>query len=175
MPPDTHRVRAFQWEIVMGIKGKFKEILYIKDSPHRLALSFSIGVLIGTSPFLGLHTLIGIAVCVFYNFNKFPLFAGMFVTNPWTIIPIYTFSLWLGAVVTGVDLGDIRVDWMSLTFSTLLEDIRLVIVPYAVGTSIVSIVSAVVSYFVARSAVIKAQESRAALEAAGAGLPGEGE
>jgi len=157
----------------MGLKGKFSEILYIKDTPHRLALSFSVGVLIGTSPFLGFHTLIGLAVCLFYRFNKFPLFVGMFVTNPWTMIPIYTFALWLGAVVSGVDLGDINVDWGAITFSTVIEDLRLVIVPYFVGTTIVSVVSAIVSYYVARSAVVKAQASRLELEAAETGQGGE--
>ena len=158
----------------MGIKWKLREIIYIKDTPHRLALSFSIGVLIGTSPFLGLHTLIGIAVCILYKFNKFPLFAGMFVTNPWTIIPVYTFALWLGAVITGVDLTDISVDWKSMEFNKVLNDLRLVIIPYVVGTTIVSVVFAVASYFIVRSAVVKAQAARVEPEVAETGHNGEG-
>lgn len=148
----------------MGRLGKFREILYIEDTPHRLALSFAIGVCIGTSPFLGLHTLIGLVACFFYRFNRFPLFAGMFITNPWTIIPVYTFALWLGAVVMGVDLGAVNVDWDAITLATILDDLSMVIVPYFVGTTLVSVVSSVFSYFVLRAAVIKAQASRPEVE-----------
>ena len=144
----------------MSRLGKFREILYIEDTPHRLALSFAVGIGIGTSPPLGLHTIMGVAACFLYRFNRFPLFAGIFVTNPWTIIPIYSFALWLGAVVMGVDLGAVNVDWKAITFATLLDDLRVVIAPYFVGTTLVSLASSVISYLALRAAVVRAQASR---------------
>ncbi|MBI4837553.1 MAG: DUF2062 domain-containing protein [Nitrospirae bacterium] len=40
----------------MAFRDKLKQIFYINDTPHRIALSFSIGIFMGISPFLGLHT-----------------------------------------------------------------------------------------------------------------------
>ena len=39
------------------IRGAFRRLLALDDPPERTALAFSIGVLIGFSPFLGLHTI----------------------------------------------------------------------------------------------------------------------
>ena len=143
----------------MGIRERVRELLYIKETPHLIASSFALGAWIGFSAFLGFHTLIGLAVCVLYKrINRFALFAGMFITNPWTIIPAYTFSLWLGATIVGVDLSTVEIDWSSVKFSTILEDFSPVLIPYAVGTTVVSTLVGFVSYFAVKSAVIKAQE-----------------
>jgi uncharacterized protein (DUF2062 family) len=157
----------------MGIKGKLREVLYIKETPHHLALSFSVGVFIAICPLLGLHTLLAVAACFLYRFNKFALFVGVYITNPWTIIPIYTFCMWVGAHLTGVELGAIDVDWANMRFMTILEDLEALVLPFFVGSTLVSVVAALLSYPLFRSAVVKTQLSRQTLEAAGTGKGGE--
>jgi len=157
----------------MQIKGKFREILFIKDTPHNLALSFAVGVLIAISPLIGLHTLMAIAACFFHRFNKFSLFVGVYITNPWTIIPIYTFCTWVGALLTGMDLMSLEVDWASIRFMTILMDLEVIVVPFFVGSTVVSVAAALLSYPLFRSAVVRAQASRQSLE--GAEPPGTGE
>ena len=159
----------------MGIKGKFKEILYIEDTPHRLALSFSVGVFIAISPLLGLHTMMALATCFFYRFNKFALFVGVYITNPWTIIPIYTFCTWVGAHIMGVDLGVLEIDWANIGFMTIIKDLEAIIVPFFVGTIVVSVAASLLSYPIFRSAVASAKASRMALEAVEPAEPGEGQ
>lgn len=139
---------------------KFKDILYIKATPHNLALSFGIGVFIGISPFIGLHTLIGVAVCFLYRFNKFALFAGVYVTNPWTLVPVYTFSTWLGAVMVGADLSAIVIDWSDMSFGVLMDDLKPVVLPFFVGSTVCSIIAGISSYFLIRPAVIRAHARR---------------
>lgn len=146
----------------MSVFGKFREILYIKDSPHRLAKSFALGVLIAISPFLGLHTLMGIAACFLFRVNKFVLFVGVYVTNPWTIIPIYTFSTWVGALLVGADLTGLHVDWRDMSLMTLVRDIKPIILPFFVGSTVVSIVAAPPAYFMLKKAIVRAQASRPA-------------
>lgn len=148
----------------MGIHGKFKEILYIKDTPHRLALSFAVGVFIAISPLLGLHTLMGLAACFFSRFNKFALFVGVYITNPWTIIPIYTFCTWVGALIMGVDLGVLEIDWANIGFMTIIKDLESIILPFFLGSTVVSVAASLLSYPVFRSAVARAKASRIVLE-----------
>lgn len=148
----------------MSISGKFREILYIKDTPHRVALSFGIGVFIAICPLLGLHTLMGVGVCFLYRFNKFALFVGIYITNPWTIIPIYTFCTWLGALMLGVDLGAVDVDWAGVSFSSIMRDLEPVLMPFVVGSTVVSVLAGLCAYFLIRRAVKKVHKRRAAVE-----------
>ena len=152
----------------MGILGKFREIIYIKETPHNLALSFSVGVFIAICPLLGLHTLMGIAVCLLFSrINKFVLFLGVYITNPWTIVPIYTFCIWAGALMTGVDLGALEVDWAEIGFMTIVEDLGAILLPFFVGSTVVSIGAAFVSYPLFKAAVVRAQASRPSIETLG--------
>jgi len=47
-------------------KDLLKKLFHIEDSPERTALAYSIGIFLGFSPFLGFHTLGGIAVAFFF-------------------------------------------------------------------------------------------------------------
>ncbi|RME67583.1 MAG: DUF2062 domain-containing protein [Nitrospirae bacterium] len=92
-----------------NISGPFKVafidrirlIFTIKDSPRRLALSFSTGLFIGISPLLGLHTILSIIVASVFKLNKLVTLMGTYVTNPWSLIPIYAFCTWIGIKLTG--------------------------------------------------------------------------
>ncbi|OGW57896.1 MAG: hypothetical protein A2Z09_02210 [Nitrospirae bacterium RBG_16_43_8] len=50
----------------MKFKDRFRNILAIMASPHRLAVVFAAGVFIGMSPLLGFHTILGIAAVISY-------------------------------------------------------------------------------------------------------------
>ncbi len=132
----------------MALREKLKLILSIKETPHRLSLAFSVGVFIGMSPLLGLHTILGIVVACVFRLNRFVTLVGVYVTNPWTIIPIYTFSTWVGALCLGVKHVLPDTDWRHMTLSKLMNELSPLLMPFIVGTVLISTVASVVSYFV---------------------------
>jgi uncharacterized protein (DUF2062 family) len=86
-----------------------KKLLHIEDTPERTALAFSIGIFLGFSPFLGLHTLAGLAIAFLFKLNRVAILLGVWVNAPWWLVPYYTLATWLGMWVVRF-----RIDWATL-------------------------------------------------------------
>ncbi len=140
------------------LREKFKQILVLKDSPRLLAVSFATGVFIGMSPLLGIHTLLGIVVAWRFKLNKLVTLIGVYVTNPWTIIPIYSFGTWIGAKLLGIHKVLPEIDWSSITLLDLLGKCRKLLMPFLVGSTLMALISAVVGYFIIYAAIKRNRE-----------------
>ena len=82
-------------------KDLLKKLFHIEDSPERTALAYSIGIFLGFSPFLGFHTLGGIAVAFLFGLNRIAVLLGVWSNTPWWIVPYYGVATWLGMWLTG--------------------------------------------------------------------------
>lgn len=76
-------------------------LLHIDDTPERTAAAFALGVFFGFSPFLGLHTLLGILFAFLLNVNRVAVLLGVYSNLPWILAPYYTGVTFLGARITG--------------------------------------------------------------------------
>lgn len=77
-------------------------LLHIDDSPERTAAAFALGVFFGFSPFLGFHTLLGIAFAFLLNFNRVAVLLGVYSNLPWVVAPYYAFAtMVVGGPLTG--------------------------------------------------------------------------
>ena len=139
----------------MAIRDKFREILKVKDTPHRIAIAFALGVFMGISPLLGLHTIGAFFIAWLLRLNRLVAVVGVYITNPWTIVPIYSFCLWVGARLTGLKKIIPVIDWNDVTFMVLMGELKHLIIPFLLGTTIVGSLSAIVSYFIIRWAVVR--------------------
>jgi hypothetical protein len=126
------------------IKSKIKILMSINESPKKLALSFGIGVFIAISPLWGLHTFIGLGLALLFDLNKLVLMIGIYVTNPWTVIPIYTFTTWCGIKIMGKNITAISIDWKNITFSSFFEAINIYLWPFVIGSTIIGIIAGLV-------------------------------
>jgi uncharacterized protein (DUF2062 family) len=142
-------------------KDKFRSIFQVKDSPKRIALAFALGVFMGISPLLGLHYIGGFFLAWLFRLNKFVALVGVSVNNPWTIVPISTFNVWIGARIMGIDQILPDMDWKHLTLmkiisgmtdmDTFLAAARAMmplISSFFVGSFLICIISAIASYFI---------------------------
>jgi uncharacterized protein (DUF2062 family) len=132
----------------LALGDRLKLLFSIKDTPHRLALAFALGVFIGMSPLLGVHTVMGILIAWIFRLNRIATIVGVYVTNPWTIVPIYTFSTWVGAKCLGMNRILPDVDWSHMTFSLLLGDLRPLLKPFVTGTLLIGAISSVLGYII---------------------------
>lgn len=144
----------------MGYIDKFRSILYIKDTPRKIALSFAFGAFWGCSPLLGLHTIGAFFIAWLLGLNRFIAVAGAYVTNPWTIIPIYTFSLWLGAKVMGIEKVMPAIDWNNITLPNLINELKQLFLPFVVGTFLFGTVTAIIGYFIIYYLVLRYQRAK---------------
>ena len=142
-------------------KDKFKSILSIKESPRRIALAFALGVFIGISPFLGLHYIGAFFLAWLFRLNKLVAIVGVSVNNPWTIVPISTFCVWIGAKTLGIKEVLPEVDWAGISLTKIistftdLESLTImtkklwpVISSFFVGSMLICTISAIASYFI---------------------------
>lgn len=141
----------------MPFRDKFRQILSVKESPHKIALAFAVGVFIGMSPLLGIHTVLGIIVAWIFRLNKFVTIVGVYVTNPWTIVPIYTFSTWAGARLLGVYHIIPDIDWVHLSLKELVHAFGPLLIPFVVGSLLLGTASGGLSYFLVYRTVKKSR------------------
>jgi uncharacterized protein (DUF2062 family) len=89
---------------VRFLQKAFRALIQVDDSPRRTALAFSLGVFLGFSPLLGLHTALGLAAAVLFRLNKIAVLIGVYTNNPWVVVPFYGFA------TEAPDSGDHRID-----------------------------------------------------------------
>ena len=142
----------------MQFRERLRQVLSIRESPHRIAIAFAVGIFIGMSPLLGVHTVLGIAAAWLFKLNRVVTLIGVYVTNPWTIVPIYTFSTWVGARLLGIRDVIPDVDWSGLSMKALASEFGHLAMPFVIGTTLVGLVSAVVGYAVIFRAVKRERE-----------------
>jgi uncharacterized protein (DUF2062 family) len=87
-------------------KDLIKKLLHIEDTAERTALAYSIGIFLGYSPFLGFHTLLGIAVAFLFKLNRVAVLLGAWSNIPCWLIPYYMVATWMGMWVIGF-----RMEW----------------------------------------------------------------
>lgn len=139
----------------MALRDKLREVISTKDSPKKIAFSFAVGIFIGISPLLGLHTVLALGAAWLFRTNKFVTVVAVYVTNPWTIVPIYTFSTWFGARLLGTERLIPPIKWHSLSCSSLFNELSFLIWPFVIGSTLVALASALIGYVIVYHAVVK--------------------
>lgn len=81
-----------------------------QSSAHKLALTCSLGVFIAISPLIGAHTAMTLLFGWLLRLSIPALFAvSVFVNNPWTMAPIYSFDHFFGKWLLEV----LNIDYLS--------------------------------------------------------------
>ena len=88
-------------------KDKLKEYLHklvnLKASPAKIAFSIALGIFIGLLIPMGLQTFFIIPLAMFTGSNLILAYAATLVSNPFTVIPIYYFSVQVGSYFTKIN------------------------------------------------------------------------
>lgn len=142
-------------------RDKFRAIFQIKEPPHRIALAFAMGVFMGISPLLGLHYIGGVLLAMLFRLNKLVAIIGISVNNPWTIVPISTFCVWVGTKLLGIKQVLPEVDWGSISLTSIVKqftsldnlmnminEIWPLLSAFFVGSFLICTLAAIVSYFI---------------------------
>jgi uncharacterized protein (DUF2062 family) len=140
-------------------------LLALEDSSERLALAFAVGVFLTFTPFVGLHLLLALGFAFLLGLNRIAVLIGVFVNNPWTLVPYYAFSAYLGKHLIGLphDLSMPKFGWSHVWHANFWGQLAhqwRALMPMAVGSTILAFLFAVLSYPLALYAI---RRGRAAL------------
>jgi uncharacterized protein (DUF2062 family) len=141
-------------------------LFHLDDTPHRIALSFAIGVFIAFFPILGIHTGLALLIAFAFRLSRVAILAGAWTNNPWTTVPMLMGGTFLGCVlfdVPSTSLGEVQWHLHGQAFyQSLWDSLRPLVLPYVVGNLVLGVLCAVVSYLVLRT-VLERRRQPAAL------------
>lgn len=140
----------------LKLRYRLRSLLGINEPPQKIALSFAVGVFWGISPLLGLHTLLALLSAWLLRLNRFVTITGVYITNPWTIVPIYAFSTWVGTLITKKRFLS-GIGWKDLSISSLSNELRPLLLSFMIGTLLVGAVSSLLSYLIIKKAIERAR------------------
>ncbi len=87
------------------VKEKIKKFInYEKElahNPHKLALSFALGIFVGLAVPMGLQTVAALPFALLFRCNILVVYIASLITNPFTAIFIYALMFKIGELVTG--------------------------------------------------------------------------
>jgi uncharacterized protein (DUF2062 family) len=130
-------------------------LLHVEDTPHRIALSFAIGVGIAFSPLFGIHTALALGIAFLFRLSRAAMLIGAYINNPWTVAPMYTAGTVLGCVMLGVSPHGIEeIDWDAsgeAFYASLWEGLRPYLWPFITGNSVLGLVAAIPAYFLLKA------------------------
>jgi uncharacterized protein len=140
-------------------------LLHVNDTPERTAAAFALGVFLGFSPFLGLHTIVAVVLAFLLNLNRVSVLLGVYSNLPWVIAPYYAFATMMGAAILRVtpptDLQERLVELFDVSIAKaafwheLVRLLRPLLWPYTLGSLIGAALLAALAYRVALEFVIR--------------------
>ena len=148
------------------------QLLHTHDTPQRTAAAFATGVFFGFSPFLGLHTILGLIVAFTFGLNRVAVLLGVYSNLPWILPAYYTLATGLGAVLLGADippglLNDLRDSFRTRSWSelrTIVGTMMPLVWAFALG-SMIGAVGLAGGAYLASLAMITAHRGHSAADA----------
>ena len=139
-----------------------ERLLHTYDTPRRTAFAFALGVLVGFSPLLGLHTILCLILAFALDLNRVAVLVGTYMNLPWFIGPYYTVATILGARLLGTglppglrgQLGAVLERWHPGEVIQLIDLLRPLIWAYTLGSTILAALASIVAYQVALAFIV---------------------
>jgi len=136
------------------IRSWLEQLLHTHDTPHRTAAAYALGVFLGFSPMLGLHTVLGLALAFVLGLNRVAVVLGVYSNLPWLLPAYYTVATIAGAAVLGVDVQPRALEeamravsaasWGE--FGGLARRLAPLMWAYVLGSTVGALLSAAIAY-----------------------------
>lgn len=137
------------------------DLLHADDPPHPLALGVALGVFFAFIPFFGIQMVFVVLFAWLLKANKLVGAPLVWITNPITIVPIYSFCYWVGVRILGQEsignnkwtaLADPPHGWAAAT-SFYWGQLYEVGLPILLGSAVVGLAVACPVYLITYHAI----------------------
>jgi len=128
-----------------SLRYLYLRFLRLRGSARDVARGMALGVFIGITPTMGVQMPIALFFAMLLKENKLAALIGVWISNPMTAIPIYTYNFKIGKYLLGTP--DIKMP----RFSSLHDVLELghdLVMPLFVGSLVTGIFSAALAYVV---------------------------
>ena len=87
---------AYLRRISYVARRAFRTVVRSNDSPRQIAGGVAIGVVIGFMPTMGMQMVTAAFIATLFRCSRLPAMAMVYITNPFTALPIYLFCYVVG-------------------------------------------------------------------------------
>ena len=136
----------------------YTTFISLKGEPHHIAMGMAVGIFIGTTPTIPLHTILILAIIFITRHNLTAALLGAWITNPITIPIFYWTEYKIGGYLLGVNHNVNLIE--SCTLQELLHTGWKICVPLQLGGLILATLFAVPAYYITRKAVLVVRKKR---------------
>lgn len=142
------------------IKKAYFRFLKIRGNPREIALGFALGVFVGMTPFMGLHTAIAVPLAALFKWNKFSAALAVWISNPLSAPAIYGITYYTGAKVLFIQdayklPAEFSIDALFYTLRSAPEIIGIL----TVGGIVIGLPLAALGYYFSLKAILEYRES----------------
>jgi uncharacterized protein len=138
------------------------QLLHTHDTPERTAVAYALGIFFGFSPFLGLHTVLGLVFAFAFNLNRVAVLLGIYSNLPWILPAYYSLATLLGATILRAKVPpNLLRDLQSALAEASWADFRLLghaLTPlawsYVLGSTIGAVILALIAYRVSLAMIV---------------------
>jgi uncharacterized protein len=95
-PPEKNRRN-----LLLRIRPVLRWVIKLRSSPRAIASGLGMGTFIAFTPTIGIQLILAVVVATLLNMNRPAALVPVWITNPVTVAPIYTFNYWLGIQFVG--------------------------------------------------------------------------
>mgnify|MGYP005842479071 CR=1 FL=1 len=141
------------------LKSAYDRLIKIRGEPPEIALGFALGIFVGMSPFMGLHTAMAVFIASLLKWNKVAAAIGVWISNPFTAPILYGITYYIGANLLGI--GGPPPFLAGLDLSAFLETLAKapeILWAMTLGGALLGLPLAAAAYYFVHSAVRKYQE-----------------
>lgn len=143
----------------LSLQKAYTRFLKIRGHPREIALGFALGVFVGMTPVMGLHTAIAVFFAALLKWNKISAAVGVWITNPLTAPFVYSFTYFVGSKLSGVAHSFNALDEQKVkSIFSMLQKTPEIFWALTMGGVIVGVPLALIGYYFSYSSVVKYQE-----------------
>ena len=145
----------------MRIRPVLRWVLKLRSTPKAIAGGLGLGTFIAFTPTMGIQLILAVLAATFFNLNRPAAVIPVWITNPITVAPIYTFNYWLGCRIwEGPPLGEVSRQFLEigrtmarLNFWDIKDQViavlnmgRDVLIPLVIGSLAIGLIAGILVY-----------------------------
>ena len=148
--------------LLIRMRPVLRWVIKLRSSPRAIAGGLGLGTFIAFTPTVGVQIILAFVIATMFNMNRPAAMIPVWITNPITVAPIYTFNYWLGSKVWDgpplsevsglfIDIGRTmaRLEFWNIKeqFFAVLHMGREILIPLLLGSMAIGLVAGLMTYF----------------------------
>ena len=157
--------------MLAAARDRLRRALGADETPERVAAAWALGVGIGLSPLLGLHTVLALLAAVVLRLNKVDVLLGTMVSTPWALAVYFPACVVAGGWLLGTEVPPVTLPELAQLASPAFWRLQgawlgPLLLAWWLGSGLAALAGGAATYLAVR-AVVRRHRSRHAGAAGG--------